>query len=286
MDSIPSEVDHIGADIAFAPDGTLFVSTGDGGGEEHVEPTAFRAQSIDALGGKVLHVTRDGAGLESNPFYAGDTDANRSKVWAYGLRNPFRLTVSANGALPVVGDVGWDHAEELDTAPAGANLGWPCLEGRDRTEQYESTSRCTSFYDHGPPRHPIVVYLHPSAESVTGGLFYRANAYPARYRNVYFFADWLRGWLRYARIDATGGLVGGPDDFGTGFAGPVAMRVGRDGLLCPLGQQRSSYSHRLRRVSRHRERRGWDSNPRGACTPNVVRTGPLATRSGLVSCPP
>jgi Glucose / Sorbosone dehydrogenase len=65
-DCLPSDVDHIGADIAFARDGTLFVSTGDGGGHERVEETAFSAQDVDSLAGKILRVTRDGRGLASN----------------------------------------------------------------------------------------------------------------------------------------------------------------------------------------------------------------------------
>ena len=68
-DCLPSEVDHDGSDVAFAPDGTLFISTGDGGGAEHVEEVAMRSQDIDTLGGKVLHVDRDGRGLAGNPFW-------------------------------------------------------------------------------------------------------------------------------------------------------------------------------------------------------------------------
>ena len=117
-DCLPSDVDHIGADIAFAGDGTLFVGTGDGGGQEAVEEAAFRAQSVDALGGKILRVTRSGAGVEDNPFFDGDADANRSKVWALGLRNPFRLALSPGADLPIVGDVGWRVADEIDVAPA------------------------------------------------------------------------------------------------------------------------------------------------------------------------
>ena len=57
------------------------------------EQGAPAAQNLDALTGKILRVTRSGQGLPTNPFWTGDADDNRSKVWAYGLRNPFRLSV-------------------------------------------------------------------------------------------------------------------------------------------------------------------------------------------------
>ncbi|HJU46848.1 MAG TPA: PQQ-dependent sugar dehydrogenase, partial [Gaiellaceae bacterium] len=138
-DCIPANVDHIGAGLAFARDGSLFVSTGDGGRvQDDVELASLRAQDPDSLGGKVLRITRDGQGIRDNPFWTGDPSANASKVWAVGLRNPFRMSLST-GRPPLLGDVGEARFEEIDAVPRGANLGWPCYEGRFRNALYEPT---------------------------------------------------------------------------------------------------------------------------------------------------
>ena len=231
-DCLPSDVDHIGADIAFAKNGTLFVSTGDGGGHERVEETAFSAQDVDSLAGKILRVTRDGRGLASNPFFGGDTNANRSKVWALGLRNPFRLTLAPGADLPVVADVGWTTADEISVAPARANLGWPCFEGRTRTPEYRETDRCLATYSNGDPTvQPIIDIPHEGVNSVTGGVFYTGDAYPQEYRE-YFYADWAQNWIRHASIGPDGGVLRDkPSGFAEDAGGPVAFRMGPDGLL-------------------------------------------------------
>src|SRR5581483_6455600 len=99
----------------------LFVGTGDGAPIDDFDD-AWRAQDLDSLGGKILHVSTSGEGLPSNPFWNGDPAANRSRVWAYGLRNPFRLTLHPGDGLPFVGDVGENATEEIDAVTAGATL--------------------------------------------------------------------------------------------------------------------------------------------------------------------
>jgi glucose/arabinose dehydrogenase len=244
-DCLPSDVDHIGADIAFARDGTLFISTGDGGGHERVEEIAYSAQDVDSLAGKILRVTRDGRGLASNPFFDGDTKANRSKVWALGLRNPFRLTLAPGADLPVVADVGWRTADEISVAPARANLGWPCFEGRARTPEYSETDPCRAMYSRVDAAvKPIIEIPHEGVNSVTGGVFYTGDAYPQEYRD-YFYADWAKSWIRHASITPGGRLRDEPSDFGEDAGGPVAFRVGPDGLLYYLGLN----SRELRRIT-------------------------------------
>jgi len=235
-DCLPSDVDHIGADIAFARDGTMFVSTGDGGGHERVEDNAFDAQAVDALGGKVLRVTRDGHGLPSNPYFNGDTTANRSKVWALGLRNPFRLTLSPEDDVPVVADVGWQTADEVSIAPSAANLGWPCFEGRSRAPKYRETDICRALYARGGPIvEPVIEVRHTGVNSLTGGVFHMGDAYPPEYRG-YYYGDWAQGWIRRASIDVPGStLEREPSEFAQDAGGPVAFRVGSDGLLYYLG---------------------------------------------------
>jgi glucose/arabinose dehydrogenase len=233
-DCLPSDLDHDGAQAAFARDGTIFLATGDGGGHDtRIEPTALQAQNPNSLSGKILHIEPSGDGVPGNPWWNGDPHANRSKVWAIGLRNPFRLTLDPRSSIPIIGDVGANLFEEVDAAPPGANLGWPCYEGVAREALYSKTAACLSLYR--KPRSaltwPLVDLPHPSADVVVGGTFSPAG-FPPPYRGAYFFGDWTRGWVRYVHIapgDAR--ILGRPRVFARRAPGPVALHVGPDGLL-------------------------------------------------------
>ena len=130
-DCIPTDdISHSIGSVRFASDGTLFVSTGDGASFNFVDDRALRSQNIDSLAGKMLHITKTGQGITTNPFADNDLSHNRSKVWAYGFRNPFRFTLRPGTDVPYVGDVGWDTWEEINVATRGGNFGWPCYEGK------------------------------------------------------------------------------------------------------------------------------------------------------------
>ena len=155
---------HSGGSLIFATDGSLFVSTGDGGSYNFVDGGggatywnqaindsiirpgenvgAFRAQMVNCLNGKILRINpANGDGLDSNPYYiSGSPRVPQSRVWALGLRNPFRMTLrpgtgetditAGNPGTLYIGDVGWDNWEELDINNApGQNFGWPLYEG-------------------------------------------------------------------------------------------------------------------------------------------------------------
>jgi glucose/arabinose dehydrogenase len=229
-DCIPADCEHAGGDVEFAGDGTIFVTTGDGSWLRRLGTDPLRAQNLDSLAGKLLRVTRDGKGLPTNPFWNGDADANRSKVWAYGLRQPFRLTVRG-GRVPYLGDVGSDLREEVNAAPRGANLGWPCYEGGLRAPGFARSTVCRSLYVRGPSAVRFPIHDYPTADrsgrgSVTGGAFYSGTAYPAEYRDAYFFGDWGLGWLRYFRVDERNRLRGSVEQFADGADGPVEIEVG------------------------------------------------------------
>jgi glucose/arabinose dehydrogenase/endonuclease YncB( thermonuclease family) len=150
-DCIPAEVGtHEGGNIKFAADGTLFVSTGDAANYNVVDDRALRSQNLDSLAGKLLHVTTSGAAVPANPFWTGDARANRSKVWAYGLRNAFRFNLRPGSDVPYIGDVGWNNYEEVDVATAGANFGWPCYEGA-YVQSGTSRSRPARIFTRGGP---------------------------------------------------------------------------------------------------------------------------------------
>ena len=95
-----------------------------------------------------------GEGLSDNPFFNGNPDANRSKVYQYGLRNPFRMSVDPVSGQLYIGDVGWTQWEEINAGNAGDNFGWPYYEGGSgvslRTNQYQNLPEAIAFYASGP----------------------------------------------------------------------------------------------------------------------------------------
>ncbi|HYM14676.1 MAG TPA: PA14 domain-containing protein, partial [Dehalococcoidia bacterium] len=115
-DCIASDEDShsIGA-LKFGPDGMLYVASGDGASYWTVDSRALRSQSIDRLNGKILRVGVApgslGQGLPDNPYWNGNANAVRSKVWAYGVRNDFRFNFRPGTKVLYTGDVGWDTWE-------------------------------------------------------------------------------------------------------------------------------------------------------------------------------
>jgi PKD repeat protein/glucose/arabinose dehydrogenase len=159
---------HGPGSLVFGADGSLFVSVGDGSSYESADvgsasesyyqqaladgiiPAeqnvgALRAQQIDSYNGKILRIDPEtGNGLATNPFYqASAPNAARSKVWALGLRNPFRITLkpgsgsATDPGVLYIGDVGYDTWEEVNVAVRpGMNFGWPLFEGLTKQDLY------------------------------------------------------------------------------------------------------------------------------------------------------
>ncbi len=144
---------HNGGKMLFGPDGMLYVLTGDGTSYNYADPRTSEVQSLDTLSGKVLRIDPiTGQGLADNPFAAGaaDLDANRAKIWQYGLRNPFSAAFDDEGKL-LIADVGWTTYEEINVGGPGANFGWPFYEGADlggvnRTPGYRDLPGAADFY--------------------------------------------------------------------------------------------------------------------------------------------
>ena len=233
---IPADADHIGADIVVRPNHTLLISTGDGGPAlGNVE----LAQSRSSLGGKILRVDGSGRGLPSNPFWNGDPDANLSKVWAYGFRNPFRLSLFPDGEL-VAGDVGYNSVEELDVVKKGRDYGWPCLEGAKETPEFKATSFCRAYYARTPHRSvaPWFALPQPRWQTVIAGTsLERARDLPESLRTQYVFADWAisKVWVTdVATAQRHFVSKAGFHLIESGAAGPVRLRVGSDGALYEL----------------------------------------------------
>ncbi len=235
-DCIPSDnLSHSVGDIKFASDGSMYVTSGDGASFSVVDPLALRAQNLDSLGGKILHIDSNGNGFATNPFYNGDVASNRSKVWDYGLRNPYRFGLKPTTNIPYIGQVGWNAWEDIYVGKPGKNFGWPCFEGNFQQEGYAAYSTCTALYSAGTRTGPLVSYSHyAGSTAVTGGFFYTGSNFPATYQNRFFFGDYGHGFIRTLQTDVNDNLIAGSVvDFMTepNAAGPVSMRLGSEGYL-------------------------------------------------------
>lgn len=209
VDCMPTDhgAHSIGA-IRAAPDGTLWVSMGDGSGDASASRAALRAYDEQSFAGKLLHVDRRGRGLPGHPLCPSERDLRRvcTKVFATGFRNPFRFSLAPDGA-PIVGDVGWGLREEIDVVEAGGNYGWPCYEGEVRTPGFDAFLGCRELYARegsaGAPERPAYQYERPQhgAAIIAGPLFPASDPVPP-FRDAFFFGDYGVGSL--SRL--TGGL--------------------------------------------------------------------------------
>lgn len=230
-----SESHTIGA-LRFGTDGSLYVSNGDGTSYNAVDPRTVRVQDLDNLSGKILRIDPiTGDGLSSNPFFNGDPDSNRSKVYSYGLRNPFRFTINRDTNEPFIGDVGWTAWEEVNTG-RGVNFGWPYFEGGNRESirrgGYSELPEAQAFYASGQPVTPAI-YARAHADGAVAiimGDFYTGTSFPEIYQDTLFFSDFGDNTVRYLSFDDAGN-VESVNTFATGISGIVQMSTGADSNL-------------------------------------------------------
>jgi len=184
---------HNGGQIAFGPDGHLYVALGDGG--LGGDPQG-NGQSLATLLGKILRLDVDAgapyAVPSDNPF-AGQAGA-RGEIWSYGWRNPWRFAFDAASGAMWIADVGQDAWEEVDVEPAGAggrNYGWKIMEG---DHCYAPSANCDTT---GLVR-PLLEYGHGEGCSITGGYVYRGSELP-QLDGWYFYGDFCTGLIRSVR---------------------------------------------------------------------------------------
>lgn len=247
-DCIPSDSpSHSVGGIAFGPDGKMYVTLGDGAHFNYVDDNATRAQNLDLLSGKVLRINTNGTAPSDNPFWNGSATSNRSKVWAYGVRNAFRLNVRPSTGTVYLGDVGWDTWEEADIVRKGGNLGWPCYEGTPKQTGYGGYAVCTQLWAQGASAviAPAYSWNHNgSGAAAVGGDF--SSFYPQPYKDAFFFGDYVRGWLKYMQVDANDNVISINDFAENGADGPVSMQTAANGdiyyLAINTGELRQLHS--------------------------------------------
>lgn len=227
-DCIPSdEVSHTIGTLRFAPDGNLFVGIGDGSSFVSLDPLALRAQDLNSYSGKILRIKPDGTALSDNPFYDG-TNSIQSKVWSYGLRNPYRFSLDPAVGEPIIGDVGWSNQEEINSGK-GKNFGWPCYEGNSQEPSYAALLECQQLAPSSVTA-PLHTYDHVEGQAVIGGVFYTSNVYPNKYQGNYFFADYSQGWIKRMEF-LPNGKVKDVQQFATEVGIIVNLEMGPDDFL-------------------------------------------------------
>jgi glucose/arabinose dehydrogenase len=222
---------HNGGNLAFGPDGYLYIGLGDGGsgGDPH-----GNGQSLSTLLGKMLRIDPRPSGGRpyaippDNPFV--DRSGARPEIWAYGLRNPWRYSFDRETGDLWIGDVGQGEWEEVDLQPAGSpggeNYGWNRMEG---DHSYDGAD---------PPADavpPVFEYSHDDGGcTVAGGYVYRGESIPDLY-GAYVFADYCLGRLEALRLRdgkvighrSLGPVVPGLSSFGEDAQGELyAMSLG------------------------------------------------------------
>ena len=185
----PDSPFHNGGQLQFGPDGKLYVGVGDGGylqsgGEELIPDPHGNAQNFDVLLGKIFRI--DVAAAAPAP-----------EIVAYGVRNPWRFSFASNGDL-IIGDVGWNRAEEVDVLRAGSglvNFGWSVYEGRFQRP------RAGALNPAGALTGPALTYATGTRRncSIIGGYVYRGRAVRAL-RGRYVFGDYCSGRIWSVRI--------------------------------------------------------------------------------------
>ncbi len=207
----PLQPNHHGGQLAFSPDGKLWLGIGENSNSQN-------SQDLSNVHGKLLRINKNGSIPSDNPFVG--QSGKHPAIWAYGLRNPFRLTF--NNGVPVIADVGGSVYEEVNIGVKGGNFGWPICEGNFRGNTNDT---CPDKYVK-----PVYTYPHSGGASITGGFFYTGNNFPQEYKGSYFYGDYVQGFIKRLIINSQNQVIKS-DDFDLNAGTPVSLKGAPDGSL-------------------------------------------------------
>ncbi len=206
------QFNHNGGELRFGADGMLYVSIGDGGsaddqGNGHTVPGG-NAQDLTNLSGKILRIDpQPGSTLPGYKIPADNPFANtvgvRGEIWAYGLRNPYKMSFDTATNRLYVADVGQNDVEEINIVSRGLNYGWPVKEGSFAFDQngtdagFVTADIVTGAYvdpiaqhDHCiPPVNTTGQCQASEGSAVVGGFVYRGNTIK-KLRGLYVFGNY------------------------------------------------------------------------------------------------
>ena len=213
---------HNGGAVRFGPDGMLYLGLGDGGAGG--DPRG-NGQNRSTLLGSIIRIDVQNPSPSApyavpadNPFVG--QDGVRPEIWAYGVRNPWRMSFDAETGRLWLGDVGQSRFEEIDIVERGANLGWNLVEGGSC---FQGDCDLASFAA------PVAVYDHDLGCSVTGGVVVRRSGL-SYLDGAYVYGDFCSG--RIWTIDAD--LPGEPIEILTSPRPISSFAEARDGTVYAL----------------------------------------------------
>lgn len=195
---------HNGGQVAFGPDGYLYIATGDGGSGGDPQNNS---QNRSNLLGKILRIDIDNPagslnyGIPVDNPFAGNTQGFSQEIYAYGLRNPWRFSFDKVTGLLWCADVGQNKWEEINLIENGGNYGWRIMEG---TECYNPSTGCNT----AGLILPIHQYFHNSTGgySVSGGFVYRGGTVP-ELTGKYIYADYVSKRVWALTYNGTGNVT-------------------------------------------------------------------------------
>ena len=217
---------HNGGNLRFGPDGMLYISAGDATKPDPPD-VSVTGQDISDLLSSVLRIDVDhpDAGRaygipKDNPFIA--MPKARGEVWAYGLRNPWRMSFDPKSGDLFAGDVGWELWEMIYRIQRGGNYGWSITEGSRQDVRPDRLRGPT------PILPPLVAHSHEEAASITGGEFYHGTRLP-ELTGSYIYGDWQMGTFWSLRTD--GDKVTEHREIARSSLMPAGFGIGADGEL-------------------------------------------------------
>ncbi|MFK7846468.1 MAG: sorbosone dehydrogenase family protein [Rhodothermales bacterium] len=187
---------HNGGQLAFGPDNYLYIAIGDGGSAgDPMQNGQNRSTLLGTIARIDIDVQQEGQNYgipADNPFAALGAPV-RPEIFAYGLRNPWRISFDPDTGDLWAGDVGQNEFEEINKIDSGGNYGWNYREGKTCFEPDENCP-AEDLID------PIIAYGRSSGSSVTGGYVYRGSAIP-EFFGKYFYADFSSGRIWMITMD-------------------------------------------------------------------------------------